>query len=112
ESDFTNGLDEQVFLRTEEIQARWFLEGINLSKIDAVVARGGLIRPIKGGTYEINQAMLDDLAIGFNGKHPSNLGGLIAKRIEDSLELKAFIVDTVVVVVLDHITTKLGLTII
>lgn len=109
ESDFTNGLDEQVFLRTEEIQARLFLEGINLSKIDAVVARGGLIRPIKGGTYEINQAMLDDLAIGFNGKHPSNLGGLIAKRIADSLDLPAFIVDPVVVDELDHIAKMTGL---
>jgi len=109
EADFANGLDEQVFLRTEEIQAHLFLEGINLSRIDAVVARGGLIRPIKGGTYEINDAMLHDLQIGFNGKHPSNLGGLIAKRIGESLDLPAYIVDPVVVDELNDIAKVTGL---
>src|SRR5699024_8771007 len=41
--------------------------------------------------------MLDDLAIGFNGKHPLNLGGLISKRILFFLDLPTFIVDSVVV---------------
>lgn len=90
-------VQKQTLIRTESIQAQLFLEGINLSKLDAIVARGGLIRPIKGGTYLVNEAMVHDLKIGFNGRHPSNFGGLIAHEIAMNLSIPAYIVDPVVV---------------
>jgi butyrate kinase len=56
-----------------------------------------LIRPIKGGTYIVNDEMVADLKKGVMGDHPSNCGGLIAYAISKSLECDAFIVDPVVV---------------
>src|SRR5699024_7946606 len=53
---------EQVQLRKNKIMETLLDLGINISKLDAIAASGGLIRPLEGGTYEINQAMLEDLA--------------------------------------------------
>ncbi|RWZ60136.1 butyrate kinase [Halobacillus fulvus] len=72
-------------------------EGINISKLSAVCGRGGLLRPIEGGTYQVNDAMLEDLKNGYNGEHASNLGGIIANEIAKGLNIEAYIVDPVVV---------------
>ncbi|WP_139377166.1 butyrate kinase [Halobacillus hunanensis] len=72
-------------------------EGINISKLSAVCGRGGLLRPIEGGTYEVNEAMIADLKEGYNGEHASNLGGIIASEIAKGLNIGAYIVDPVVV---------------
>lgn len=72
-------------------------EGIATSELLAVVARGGLLRPMPAGIYEVSQPMIDDLNIGFQGQHASNLGGIIAKSIADSEGIKAYIVDPVAV---------------
>ncbi len=71
--------------------------GIELSEINAVIGRGGLLKPIESGTYEVNDKMVEDLKNGIMGDHPSNLGGLIAKSIADSIGVKAYIADPVVV---------------
>jgi butyrate kinase len=65
--------------------------------LDAVVGRGGLIRPVAGGTYAVNEAMLRDLREGYAGEHASNLGGILAQHIAEPLGIPAFIVDPVVV---------------
>ena len=83
-------------------------EGINISKLSAVCGRGGLLKPIEGGTYEVNEAMLNDLKLGFNGEHASNLGGIIANEIAQGLNIKAYIVDPVVVDELDEIAKYSG----
>lgn len=71
---------------------------IDLEKIEAVVGRGGLLRPIKSGIYIINKRMKEDLKAGWLGEHASNLGGLIADDIAGSLpNAKAYIADPVVV---------------
>ncbi|KIL49030.1 butyrate kinase [Jeotgalibacillus alimentarius] len=72
-------------------------EGMNVSKLDAVCGRGGLLRPIEGGTYSVNDAMLKDLRQGYSGQHASNLGGIIAFEIAGGLNIPSFIVDPVVV---------------
>jgi len=71
--------------------------GIELSEINAVIGRGGLLKPVEGGVYEVNEKMVEDLKNGLMGDHPSNLGGLIAKSIAQSISAKAFIADPVVV---------------
>ena len=72
--------------------------GIELDKIEAVVGRGGLLRPIKSGIYIINNRMKEDLKADLLGEHASNLGGLIADDIARSLpNAKAYIADPVVV---------------
>jgi len=74
----------------------WMKEsGITTESLSAVVGRGGLLRPIPGGTYRVTDAMIDDLKINIQGEHASNLGGIIAKGIADSEHIPAFIVDSV-----------------
>lgn len=70
---------------------------IELSSLAAIVGRGGLLKPIEGGTYSINDKMLEDLKVGVQGEHASNLGGMIAHSIAQSLNIPSFIVDPVVV---------------
>lgn len=65
--------------------------------IRAVVGRGGLLRPMAGGCYVVNQKMVEDLKRGVQGQHASNLGGLMAKAIADEMGIAAFIVDPVAV---------------
>ena len=63
-----------------------------------MVGRGGLLRPIPGGTYKVSTELLEDLRSCRFGSHASNLGGPLAKRIADEAgEVPAFIVDPVVV---------------
>ncbi|MHB8055915.1 MAG: butyrate kinase [Candidatus Aminicenantales bacterium] len=63
----------------------------------AVVGRGGLLKPIRGGTYTVNARLIEDLIAGVQGEHASNLGGLIADEIARPFGLPAYIVDPVVV---------------
>ncbi len=83
--------------------------GIKINQIVLVVGRGGLVKPIPSGVYEINEAMINDLKIGILGQHASNLGGLIAHDIANSLpSAKAYIADPVVVDELEPIARISG----
>ncbi|MBN6888803.1 butyrate kinase [Cytobacillus horneckiae] len=93
---FENIIDQYEF-RKNAILETLDAEGINISKLNAVCGRGGLLRPIEGGTYGVNEEMLEDLKIGFAGQHASNLGGIIAYEIATGLNIPSFIVDPVVV---------------
>ena len=71
---------------------------IEIDDIVIVMGRGGLVKPIPSGVYEVNQALIEDLKVGVMGQHASNLGGLIAHEIAQKLpSAKAYIVDPVVV---------------
>lgn len=89
----------------EEIKAA----GIELNDIKVIVGRGGLVKPIPSGMYEVNEAMKADLRVGVLGEHASNLGGLIADDIAKSIEgAKAFIADPVVVDEMDDLARVSG----
>ncbi|MCR5011925.1 MAG: butyrate kinase [Lachnospiraceae bacterium] len=64
---------------------------------DAFVGRGGMLKPITGGTYPVTDDLLEDLKIGKTGQHASNLGGILAREIGDEVGKPSFIVDPVVV---------------
>lgn len=72
-------------------------KGFDTKSLDVVVGRGGMLKPIPGGTYAVTDALLEDLKIGVMGQHASNLGGILAKEIGDSLGIPSYIVDPVVV---------------
>ncbi|MGG7619959.1 butyrate kinase [Bacillus coreaensis] len=111
ESDQINSFDniiDQYEFRKQTILETLDIEGINISKLSAVCGRGGLLRPIEGGTYEVNDMMLLDLRAGYSGQHASNLGGIIAFEIASGLNIPAFIVDPVVVDELDPIARISG----
>ena len=57
----------------------------------------GMLKPIPGGTYAVSDDLLEDLKIGKQGQHASNLGGILAREIGDELGVPSYIVDPVVV---------------
>lgn len=103
---------EQYEFRKNTILETLDTEGINISKLNAVCGRGGLLRPIEGGTYLVNEQMLEDLKIGYSGQHASNLGGILAFEIASALNIPAYIVDPVVVNELDEIARISGFSLI
>ena len=72
-------------------------KNFDVKSLDFVVGRGGMLKPIPGGTYEVTDALLEDLKVGVQGQHASNLGGILAKEIGDSVNIPSYIVDPVVV---------------
>ena len=69
----------------------------DVNSLDVVVGRGGMLKPIPGGTYAVNDALVHDLELGVSGQHASNLGGILSKEIADSIGKPSYIVDPVVV---------------
>ena len=103
-------ISDQYEFRKEVILNELIHAEIDIEKIDAVVGRGGLLKPIESGVYEVNEAMKEDLRKGVLGEHASNLGGLIADDIAKSLpHAKAFIADPVVVDELEDVARITGL---
>ncbi len=69
----------------------------DIKSLNVVVGRGGMLKPIPGGTYAVTDDLLADLIVGKQGQHASNLGGILAREIGDSIGVPSFIVDPVVV---------------
>lgn len=90
-------ITDQFEFRKSVILQELSTAGIELESIKAIVGRGGLLKPIESGVYEVNEAMKADLRKGLMGEHASNLGGLIADDIAKVLGAKAYIADPVVV---------------
>ena len=89
---------EQEGFRYERIAQILKDKGVEPSSFAAVVGRGGLLKPIPGGTYRIGGRMLEDLKSMAYGSHASNLGAPLAVRFAAAAgDVPAFIVDPVVV---------------
>lgn len=101
-------ISDQFEFRKTVIEDALTEGGIKISDLDAVVGRGGLLKPIEGGTYIVNEAMIDDLKVGVLGEHASNLGGIIAKEIGDAVNVPSYIVDPVVVDEMDDVARISG----
>ena len=72
-------------------------KNIDVNSFQVIVGRGGLLKPIPGGTYPVTEKLIADLKTGVQGEHASNLGGILAKEIADHIGVPAYIVDPVVV---------------
>lgn len=107
-SQYKNIIDQLKF-RTESILNMLQIKGYSLPKIDAVVGRGGLLKPIGSGTYVVNDTMVEDLKKAERGEHASNLGGIIAYTLAKKYGIPAFIVDPVVVDELDDVARITGM---
>ncbi|WP_323704794.1 butyrate kinase [Mammaliicoccus sp. Dog046] len=90
-------LNDQVDFRLESIKNALNLHHISLHAIDAIACRGGVLKPIEGGTYIINKKMYNDLKTFKYGFHASNLSGVIGYEIAKELNIESYIVDPVVV---------------
>jgi len=89
---------EQFGFRKGVIVSALNKHGISTDSLSVVVGRGGMLKPIKSGTYEVNDKMLEDLMNSDRGEHASNLGAIIASDIAHSVPgCKAYIADPIVV---------------
>jgi len=104
-----NKITDQYEYRKKHILNELTNANIEINKIEAVVARGGLIRPIKSGVYRVNEKMKQDLHAGLLGEHASNLGGLIGDEIARGIpHCQSFIADPVVVDELQEVARYTG----
>lgn len=95
-ADISN-MEENAAFRKGVILSYLHEQGVNLSELDAIVGRGGLMRGIEGGTYIVNDNMLKDLHSCEYGYHVCNLGGILANEIGSELGKPAYVVDPPVV---------------
>jgi butyrate kinase len=85
----------QLPMRLQRVEDELEACGLQLSRIQAVVGRGGLLRPLPGGTYHVNDEMLEELRRGERGQHAANLGAFLAQAIASRIGVPAYIVDPV-----------------
>ncbi len=106
-----NKIIDQYDLREKTILKELENANIKLSSIDVVVARGGLLKPIPGGVYLINDAMLRDLKDETTRAHSSNLGAILAYEISKTIgnHISSYIVDPVIVDELEPIARFSGM---
>src|SRR5574344_2403671 len=90
-------VSDQLNFRKDVIMNELKNAGIDLKGIACVVGRGGLLKPLISGVYEVNDAMRHDLNNSPVGEHASKLGGLMADDIAKDFGVKAYIADPVVV---------------
>jgi butyrate kinase len=101
-------ITDQFLFRKNIILQQLAEAGINLEQVKAVVGRGGILKPIPSGVYEVNEIMINDLTHS-ETEHASNLGGLIAGDLIKSIPgAKAFIADPVVVDELEPLARLAG----
>ena len=105
-----NSIIDQIDYRLQSINKEIIDNEINTNSIEVVVARGGLIKPLKqAGVYLVNDIMIEDLKKGVQGVHETNLGGILADLIAKSFpNAQAFLADPVVVDELDDLTRVTG----
>lgn len=87
-------INEQYAYRSRHVEAALQKAGI-APRFDAIVARGGMLKPIPGGVYKIDQQVKEDL---WNApmEHASNLAALIADEMAQKIGCPAYIADPVV----------------
>ena len=71
--------------------------GFRLEDFDAVCGRGGLLRHIPSGTYQVTDRVIADVMDPPYGEHASNLGVLLARELGDQVGIPAYFVDPVCV---------------
>jgi len=109
EIDKFNNIVDQYEFRTGIIEETMKKHNIDISSLDCVIGRGGLLKPIQGGVWKVNQKMIDDLHEASMGEHASNLGAIIAHSIAKKINVDSFIVDPVVVDEMHEIARFSGL---
>jgi butyrate kinase len=77
--------------------------------LSAVIGRGGLLAPLEGGVYAVNERMCADLIAAKYGEHASNLGAVLARGLAGKRAVPAFIADPVVVDELEPLARYSGL---
>lgn len=87
-------VSDQLPYRVGLIEQALAENGVELASIDAFVGRGGGLLPLPGGTYEVDDVLLDHATRGANGvQHPAQLGPQIAHAFAGRVGRPAFVVN-------------------
>jgi len=88
---------DQFDYRMEGIN-RWInLLNLKTGQIKAIVGRGAPLKPLEGGSYEINKAMLKAVRTMQYSNHASNLGAIVAHHLGERYSVRALISDPITV---------------
>lgn len=87
-------ITDQLPYRKEIIMEVLTESGCDWHSLDAVVGRGGGLLATAGGTYQVDEVLLDHARRGANGiKHPAQLGSLLASEFAQDCQCPAFVVN-------------------
>ncbi|KAA6324993.1 Butyrate kinase 2 [termite gut metagenome] len=101
-------VNEQFDFRMALVLSKLKEAGIPLC-FDAIIGRGGILKPIQGGVYAVNEVMKRALTHSYKN-HASNLGGLMADQLAAQIPgCRAFIADPVVTDELDEVARLTGI---
>ncbi|MEH0157965.1 butyrate kinase [Limibacter armeniacum] len=100
-------IDEQYRFRKEVLLDTLKEKQFDPAKLDMIISRGGLLKPIESGIYEVNNQMIEDLK-NSTLQHASNLGAMMAKELAEELNIQAYIADPVVVDELSEVARYSG----
>ena len=100
--------EEHLQWRKELIIEALKEHNVDLATLSAVIGRGGLLRPVESGIYEVSEQMCDELR-HCTPQHASNFSAIIALDIAKGLDLKAYIADPVVVDERDEVAKLTGI---
>jgi butyrate kinase len=109
DNEIFNDINDQLEIRYKSILKCLVNNNINPDDFEAVVGRGGLLRPIPSGVYKTTPELLKDLRNGYGGKHASNLGGQLAYKFGIEHNCLSYIVDPVSVDELNDLARFSGL---
>lgn len=95
DTEFLKGFPDvwaQLSFRTQ-VARIWIRQ--RADRVDVVAGPGGLLRPVSGGAYRVNEAMLRDARENFQGEHVSNLSCAIVSALAMEYGCEGLIVDPV-----------------
>jgi len=102
-------LGDQYEYRIAQILQVLDNQGTPLDVFEGIVGRGGLLKPLVGGTYLVDEFLVNTLHQAPGGEHASNLGGIIAYHLGQKINVPVYIVDPVSVDEMEPVARLSGL---
>ncbi|WP_312700513.1 butyrate kinase [Sedimentibacter sp.] len=93
--DSFDNVEDQLQMRKEVVMSFLKEQNFDINELSAVVARGGMLPPVKSGAYTINDLMVDRVENRPVMEHASNLAAPIAYGIAKEVGVPSFIYDSV-----------------
>lgn len=93
--DSFDNVEDQLQMRKEVVMSFLKEQNFDINELSAVVARGGMLPPVKSGAYTINDLMVDRVENRPVMEHASNLAAPIAYGIAKEVGAPSFIYDSV-----------------
>lgn len=93
--DKFDNVEDQLHMRKELVVEFLKEQNVDIKDLSAVVARGGMLPPVKTGAYAINDLMVDRVTKRPVMEHASNLAAPIAYDIAREAGISSYIYDCV-----------------